>query len=454
MNTTLPSLPALNTPTTFLSYNSSDRPIVEATANRLCRYGIIPWFDQHDIEVGLSLKEYLAQVVKDQDSITVFMSDHSMRQNTSWVSHELGVAWRRWTDEGAGSDDRIIPVYLGDPKELIMNNQLQPPELREQIKNEWLLKEDPDKVDRLGIVPDNPERCLDDPAPCAEQIAKQIAFSKIYQRLDLRQARDIVIVIDQRGNGPRSGKPDLPALPPEVSPNASALVFRPDLGERNRQELLSGTDWEDFQATLRAALGRVIGSPRSRPQNIVIQGDSQLALPFVLGDYFERNSTATLYCTHGSGQTFTNANQPREAPLSGGNPNCFQAHASAPTEYRAHEALVLMNEDRLHHALNYLRHHPELPQRPLWVDPPSRLEDSNQVMDLVRDICTGLQERGRHRRIERLYLFTQLPFHAQPLVAANLKHVVNETWFMEYRQGVAEADSYVPLPIGDRAAGA
>lgn len=451
MNTTLPSLPARNAPTTFLSYTSADRPIVEATANHLCRYGIIPWFDQRDIELGHSLKEYLQQVIEDQDSITVFMSENSMRKSTRWVGHELQTAWKRWVDEGIGRDNRIIPVYLGDPKDLIQNNQLQPEEFGEELKKQWLLGDDPDKVDRLGIVPPDPERCLEEPEPCARQIAEAIAFNKIYRGLELRQARDIVIVIDQRGEGPRSGQPDLPALPPEVDPAAPALVFRPDLGERTRDQVLSGPAWADFQQTLRQALGRAIGSPRSHPQNIVIQGDAQLALPFVLGDYFERNSMATLYGTHASGQTFTNSGQPREAPLNGGNPNVFKPHDRAPTEHRPHEALVLMSQSRLGAVVNYLKHHPELPQRPLWVEPPERLEDSKQVMDLVRDLCTSLQARGP---IQRLYLFTQLPFHAQPLLAANLKHVVKETVFMEYQKTKPEPESYVGLPIGQASPGA
>ena len=67
---------------TFLSYSSVDKPLVEAVAERLGRLGVLTWFDKNELlEMG-SLENFLKQAVQQQATLTIFLSEASAK--SSW----------------------------------------------------------------------------------------------------------------------------------------------------------------------------------------------------------------------------------------------------------------------------------------------------------------------------------------------------------------------------------
>ena len=211
-----------------------------------------------------------------------------------------------------GDSQRIIPIYLGDPVKLVSSHQL--------LRDKWL-HPDGDKVKGFKIVPkpdpNNVSR--------AEKIAKQVA-ERIYQLLKIPEQREVVIYLDQRGEGLRQGEPqnihdDINVL------EVPALVFRPNLTQRSQHETLYGDDWYDLCLTIGWALSKALGGVRwSHPKNIRILGASQLGFPFILGQYFNRNTPANLYCQTTEGKFLNNRKQQRYASLEGGGPHCTTPH--------------------------------------------------------------------------------------------------------------------------------
>jgi hypothetical protein len=89
----------------------------------------------------------------------------------------------------------------------------------------------------------------------------------------------------------------------------------------------------------------------------------------------------------------------------------------------------------------------------VWVPHDRVIAGSNQLMRLVEDVQALLRRLCSEHGTNRIRLFTSLPFHAVPLLTANLTNVVDgEITFMEYRtdlQGkdVSPQERYVALPL-------
>ena len=83
----------------------------------------------------------------------------------------------------SGNNERIIPIYLDNPVELVSSNQL--------LRNKWL-HPDGDRVDLFGIVPqtETDENIL------AKKIADEVARS-IYKILKIEEQQEIVLYLDQ-----------------------------------------------------------------------------------------------------------------------------------------------------------------------------------------------------------------------------------------------------------------
>ncbi|MDA3898209.1 MAG: SUMF1/EgtB/PvdO family nonheme iron enzyme [Desulfobacteraceae bacterium] len=421
---------------TFLSHSSADKPMVEAVANELARHGIIAWLDKNELDAGVSLSDTLSNAILQQTTVTLFLSSTSVK--SSWVKDELSTALQ--LEDEPGLRDKIIPIFIGDPLQLVSSHEL--------LRSRWL-HPDGDRVDRLGIEVD-PD---DMDAGLTIDIAEQIS-NRIYKILNIGEQSEIQICLDQRGSSMRRGIPvDIPDN--LLATELPTLVFRPDLNKRSQGETLTGNNWISLVKTMIHSLEEALGSPRwASPKKIRIFGGAQLALPFVLGQYFNRNTSAHLFCTNMDGTTFNNQHQPRHTPLEDGNPHCEtpqeRIEPIADDTKTDHASLLLSAEYLVHSVADYLSEHSDrLPL--LWVKS-DRFTDNSQVMDYIADVVALLLRLREQHGVRTINLFCGLPFHIIPLLAANLLHVVDNINFMEYRrdlQGTSAGpgEMYEALPI-------
>lgn len=419
---------------TFLSHSSVDKPLVEVVARELGRRGIAAWLDRNELQAGTDLGKALADALRRQATVTVFLSPAAL--DSPWVDDELAVALKQ--EEAPGNSGRVIPVYLGDPLALV--------EPRPLLRSHWL-HPDGDRVNRLGIEPRRDVDLL----LMARDIANQVARA-IYGMLEIADNPEIIIYVDQRGGGQRRGDP--PHLPkPMRALSAPALVFRPDLGFRRPDETLYGDDWQDVRLTMEEALSEALGGARwHTPKKIRILGNAQLGFAFFLGRYFNRNTNADLFCTNLDGRTFSNQGQPRHVPLQGGNPRCETDHPDIPPlpEHAELEAvsLLLSMPPYVAPVRRYLAAHPDAPPL-VWVEN-GIFESSQHVMNYIADVVALLTRLNNENGLSMVHLYCGLPFHVVPLLAANLLNVVQNIIFMEYRRDLQETNPlageiYIPL---------
>lgn len=425
---------------TFLSHSSVDKPLVEAVACELGRRGVIAWLDKNDLTPGLDLCEATKAAIQRQATICLFLSCQAVK--SKWVEEELGVALKK-----VEVSHRIIPIYLGDPLELVKSHPL--------LKSRWL-HPDGDRVTQLGIRPEPGK----DIAIQARKIAYEVARG-IYDDLKIATQNEVILYVDQRGKDMRHG--ELQDIPEEVKKqNAPALVFRPNLGPRRLYETLYGDEWNALWHEMETSLDQAVGSLRGAdPKEIRILGNAQLGFPFFLGLYFNRNTSAHIFCYNLDGQNFDNRDQIRHAPLKGGNAHCevidpeINSKITPIPSGSEQEAiyLLLVTKIYMRPAVDYLKANSfTFPQYGYWVKH-DHFTSNDQVMNYVADIVALLMRLKNEHGVRTLYLFCSLPFHVVPLLAANLLHVMENIVFMEYRRdlqgkGAGTGEMYVPLPSG------
>lgn len=420
---------------TFLCHSSQDKTLVEAVAKELGRRGVRAWLDKNDLIPGCSLSAAIQKAIDRQETVSVFLSQDAIQSD--WVNDELVNALVK--AEASGNEEFIIPIYMGDPLALVSSHPL--------LKRRWLLHDDERRVDKSGIPSDgNSEE--------ASKIAEGVA-QRVYDVLKISAQPEVVIYMDQRGDGPRSGVP--PSIPPDVQRlDAPALVFRPDLADRSKFEVRSGLDWEDMQSAMRWALAHAIKTPQGEEKKIYIVGDAQFALPFSLGHHFDRSTTTALFCQRRNGSVYTNEGWNHYSPLQGGNPNCQSHHRGLnwpgplPSGKMEAISLLLMKKDLLQGAKAYIDGHSDSPA-PVWVQHAEKFSTdpssgSAEVKAYIADVVALLQRLKEEHGIQVLtvHLYCTLPVNAVPLLAASLLHVVHKVIFMEY---VRDSGDYVPLTI-------
>lgn len=421
----------------FLSHSSSDKPLVEAVARELGRRGILAWLDKNDLQAGMSLSAGLREAVRKQITLILFLSQASVA--SPWVNDEVAAALE--LDKETENKDKIIPVYLGDPLQLVSSHPL--------LKTRWL-HHDGDRVDKLGIY--------GDPRKDRELLAKEIAekaAERVYKILRIEKQQDVIIYIDQRGTGRRSGIPA--AIPPNLAAlDAPALLFRPDLNERTPGETLSGQMWNDIRITMKWALSRALDGVRwHTPKNIRLLGASQLGVPFLIGHYFNRNTSANLFCTNTVDSTvFNNSQQERTCPLTGGNAHCESSHPAInpiqSTTKLDSIALLLLSMVYVEAVNQYLAVQDNPPPL-VWVKN-DKFTNNQQVLQYIADIVALLTRFKSENGIRTVQLFCGLPFNVVSLLAANLLHVIENVVFMEYRRDLQGSNAgpgeiYVPIQI-------
>lgn len=411
------STPSLQFASTFLSHASTDKPLVEAVAQRLGRRGVLAWLDKTELALG-SLSAALKQAVQQQTTVTLFLSEAAIA--SPWCQDELLYAL-----ETANNLEHLLPVYLGDPVGLVTKH----PTLRSRF-----LHPDGDRVDQLGVF-DSSNPASPDPDTVAEKIA-----ATVYQRLAMESSPEVAIVLDQRGNGPRRGYP--PAIPKNLqSLSIPALAFRPDMGIRQQRELLAGGDWEDMSQTMVSALNAALGTLRGDSRKVRILGNAQTGLMWAIGQHFNRTTSADLYVYGKEGLPLSNKGQIRHTSLSGGSPRATLLSGQlGPGATQREIALGVGPSEKFKGAVQKA-----VPQTPLfWVES-GFIESSEQAMTLAADIVASVEQLRRTHGVEQVVMFWTTANHAATLAAANLtSHVVASIKYMEWNH---ENGEYVHLPM-------
>lgn len=407
----------MNYISTFFSYSTRDEHLVKTVADELCQLGVLVWLDKNELEPGVNLTPILNQAIREQSSVTIFVSKPALE--SAWVNQELNTIID--LEKSIENQERIIPVFLGDPLELVNSHPL--------LKNDWL-HADGDRVDRNGIIPD-PRKSISEQA---EDIAQKIA-SRLYSISKISDQKEVIIYIDQRGDRKRRGKPvDIPENVRRI--DAPALVFRPNHNMATRGEVIQGKEWEKLRDNFSNALNIALNGVRwNSYKQIRILGNAQLSIPFILGQIFDRNTPAHLYC-YGRNEIFSNAKQPRNSPLSGGNPNCdlidskLGLNPIPENQSLKKIALLLSKENFLKDVQDYLKNNPDPPH--LVMVKSGDFNNNDQVMSYIADVVALLLRLRKENNVRAIDLYCSLPFHVIPIFAANLLHVIDNVTFMEF----------------------
>ncbi len=428
----------MNYASTFLSHSSADKPLVELVARELGRRGIVAWLDKDELDnrFGADLNQALLEAVKQQATVTAFISPDYL--NSAWCNDELRAALRLL-------DKDILPVFIGEPLALV--------QAHEALKRRWL--PDGRRVNILyeQVAPGSAKP--EDAVRVAERIAKAL-----YRKLGFSRCNEAVICLDQRGKGARRSA--LPEDNPPASWRATdwpALVFRPDRGARSFTESLHGPELSGLLQTMAWTFSEAFGNLRGETKHIYVCGEAQLALPFMLGQQFDRSNNVSLFCFNSKdGVIYTNDGQDRLRPLTGGNESCERAlppriQPIADGERIEHAALIIAKERYLNDPLDWLAAQ-GLNERPVWVESPW-FSDSAQAMNFIADVIALLSRLRCAHGLRSLRLFLDLPFGVTPLLAANLLYAAGSTVklelmeFRRYLQGtgkVSELYFAVGLP--------
>lgn len=402
---------------TFLShqYNDKEKWVVPV-AEQLVRRGVVTWLDKHELNLG-SLDRSLRDAIARIPTFTLFLSEGSVK--SQWCNDELKSA-----TDSKKDNNTLFPIYLGDPLSLVQSHD---------FLSSRFLHADGDRVNQLGCVVKPGAKFEPD------EIAKKIARS-VYDQVIPNRWNDVVIWLDQRGNGERRGTPDLPdnicAL------NAPTLVFQPGLSPRTSKETLFGDAWEHVVNTLENALSEALGVVRGEPRNVRVLGHAQTGLFWAVGKHFDRTTSANLFGYPQNGAAVSNKGQERTRPLEGGDAKratlVARATSGAPTKPdvialgvgpRGYEAQVIS----------------EVGNIPLfWIDP-VKISDSEQAMQLVKDIVAFVSHQRANAGIRELMMFWASAAHVAPLAAANLTtHVIERIRYMEWDH---QSSQYFHLPM-------
>ncbi len=407
--------PKISWASVFLSHSSKDKGLVTDVATELTQRGVIPWFDVNELQASHYLSWHLERAIQKQAGFVVFLSEASIA--SSWVEDELETALKMEKKRG---EEIIIPIYLGNALQLVQSHPL--------LRSRWL-NVDGDRVEKRGIFAASQDNGLN-PGKIAEDVAL-----RIFDLLDFDNQRDVVLYLDQRGAGKRTGFPrDMPDNLNRL--NCPGMIFRPDLGDRQRNDVLTEDDWKTIAAKMFWSFERALGNTTwPDTKKIRIIGNAQLALPFLVGHYFSRNTNANLFCYHHSNTIFTNKDQNRNAPLKRGNAQCYTEYNKIPPfpdDFKGETlALFLMHDYLLPNAISHWKKNTNgIPG--IWVKN-GRFKTKENVMSYIADVVALLQRMKKQHNISSIRLYTELPFNVLPLLAANLFNVIHKIEFMEFR---------------------
>lgn len=401
---------------TFLSHASVQKPLVEAVARELSRRGVLPWLDVNELPIGADLDIELRKANDAQLTLTAFLSEESIA--SAWCREELEPRLAK-ADAASGEGDAILPVFLGAPAALVAKSGA--------LQMRW---QTPDgaRVAKLGIEVADPGRA--DPA----DIAKRLALTH-FQRLGTMEADKVIIVLDQRGKGPRTGEPGLP--PNWAKMPWPTLVFRPDMDARSEIDVLDPYSWKDVRDPIVDAIAAAFGTRTRR--EVYVTGNAQLAFAWLIGQQFDRSSGVKLVVHNPRGNQTLRIDFEEKRyrlPLPRVAPGDVTWHGGVAPDATTREVSVYIGGATFANAVHAHRAATG-DATPLAVRETGHIESAEDVIHLAEWMATTVEQRP-------VTIYTTLPFHVVPLLAALLKHETGPVTLMEWAKG---AGTYVKCPL-------
>lgn len=410
----------------FLSHSWHDKEaIVHPVAEALGRRGIVPWEDQFELIPENMIREHIRKALIAHPVMVLFLSEAALK--SKGVNFEIRTSLE--LAEEMSLQTAIIPVFLGDRDSLVRRHPL--------LARRWLSPSGKG-VNVLGIeVPD-----VNDPTT-PDRIADGVAWN-IYDRMRFRTAHEVVLVLDQRGDGARTGAY---SIPPNIEAmQAPTLIFRPDMGDRKQRQLLLSDTWESFARQVRRSLSRAINNLPAGPEREVhLLGHYQESLGFLIGRHLNRTTRTTLYA-HGPHNVipFSNEGWPRhEVPTSGDSAQPVIDQVRVQVGKVPTAALFIGRERYRGDVEEYL----ETPEAPPLVAFEFEVffEDSDQAFTFLQPILSYLQALKQEKRLKRVLLFSSLPVTVTVLLATYLTEHLVRVDFME-RDHEQDTYRHVPMP--------
>lgn len=406
---------------TFLSHASAHKTLVEAVAGHLARRGVLAWLDKEELDLG-PLDVALREAVRAQATMTVFLSDESIA--SGWCTDEL-----RWALDAAPGVEHIFPVFLGQPLKLVRSHR---------ILQSRFLHPDGDRVNQLGF-----HHAADPLHPDPVAIAARIAAA-VYRRVIGKTWAEVAVIVDQRGEGPRRGRP---AVPHSVaSLDIPALTVRPRLGPRTPREVVTGSEWDDVARSATWALSTALGTLRGGgPRKVRVLGNAQVSLFWAIGRCFDRTTSVELFVHGRDDVSVSNENQERRVPLAGGDP-AAATPISGPLSgaYTEIGIGVGPRKDSASYASAVQQALPTTTPL-LWIET-GTIESSDDAMKVVADLVASVARVRRDHGAREVILFWATANHVALLAAANLtSHVIPVVRFMEWDHARG-AYEYLPMP--------
>ena len=293
----------------------------------------------------------------------------------------------------------------------------------------------------------------------------------VYSRLEA--GRKVAICLDQRGLGKRRGLPPLNLPASAGDRGMPTFVFRPDSGNRGPNDVVSTQAWRSWAGELAASWRKLFVHTTGLQPSICITGESQLALPALLGVHFSEYGPFPLAVYHKKKSSTlgdVRCGQPRlEA---GREPNghcqvidesnCFprtpnESWFSSESTSRSvpHISLLLVVRDDVNEILRRIELVQESPP-PVWVNVEeygytSTFGEFGQIKEsnarcLIDDVGALL----RRLEVREVCLYTHLPWNVMPFLAAAVSLRRRKLWLMEpqyEKAGAGPVDRYVAVPL-------
>jgi hypothetical protein len=124
----------------FISHAHTDKPLVKKVAAVLKDAGLEVWDDTREIRPGDNWADKVAQVLQESEAMVVLLTPDALR--SSWVRRDIEYALGE-----PSYRKRVIPVLVGDPKELSKEDvpwilrHLRMIKLTEHVKEEEGIKQ-------------------------------------------------------------------------------------------------------------------------------------------------------------------------------------------------------------------------------------------------------------------------------------------------------------------------
>jgi hypothetical protein len=420
MTSLQPGDSALRFVSTFLSHVSIHKALVEAVAGHLSRRGVLAWLDKEELSLG-PLDVALGEAVRAQATMTVFLSDESVA--SAWCTDEL-----RWALDAAPGVEHVFPVFLGDPLKLVRSHP---------ILQSRFLHPDGDRVNQLGFY-HAPDPLHPDPGALAKRIA-----TAAYRRVIGRTWTEVAVIVDQRGEGLRQGRPTVPHN--IASLDIPALTFRPRLGPRKPREVVAGSEWDEVVKNATWGLSTALGTLRGGdPRKVRVLGNAQTSLLWAIGKHFDRTTSVELVVYGRDDVAVSNKNQERLAPLASGDPAAARPVSSAPSGAHAAIAIGVGPLQNVPYA-SIAQHLLPAATPLLWIET-GHIADSDDAMKIVADLVASVVRVRMDHGAREVILFWATANHVAPLAAANLtSHVIPAVRFMEWDHAHGSYE-YLPMP--------